>query len=252
MKKLLVLVGISILLVTASASANSHTELIKAFVSFDQAFIPPLAITNQEKVKPSKKAMAILNQNWSEFKPAYENYNPTDPNWKKDFEYADAQIKKANGIVDSGKDLFSAHETLESVRIQFKELRRRNNIDYFLDYLTEFHEYMEAIFHAGKDNAPESLTDDDIDDLNNHRETAAGLWQKINTLPFDSSLYGFNDQKTGQMKAFMAAETEALNRLKKAIQSKDNTKIVKACMGIKPNYAKLYKMFGDFERVKKG
>ena len=138
MKKILVLVGISILFLTTAASAGSQTDLIKAFVSFDQAFIPPLAITNQEKVKPSKKAMAILNQNWSHFKAAYENHNPADPDWKKDFDYADAQIKKANATVNSGKDLFSAHETLESVRIQFMELRRRNKIDYYVDWLCFF------------------------------------------------------------------------------------------------------------------
>ena len=251
MKKILVLVGISILFLTTTAPASSQTDLIKAFVTFDQAFIPPLAITNQKKVKPSKKAMAILNENWSNFNATYANYNPADPNWKKDFDYADAQIKKANEIVNSGKDLFSAHETLESVRIQFMELRQRNKIDYYVDYLTEFHEYMEAIFHTGKDNAPESLTEDDIDDLKNHYEEAMRVWQKISTAPFDKALYDFNDQKAGKMKTFMAKETDALNRLKKAIDSKDNTKIAKACMGIKPNYAKLYKLFGNFERVQK-
>ena len=196
--------------------------------------------------------MAILNQNWSQFKAEYEKYNPADPDWKKDFDYADAQIKKANEIVNSGKELMSAHETLESVRIQFMELRQRNNIDYYVDYLTEFHEYMEAIFHTGKDNPPESLTEDDIDDLKNHYEEAARVWQKITTASFDKALYDFNDQKAGKMKSFITKETDALNRLKKAIGSKDNTKIVKACMGIKPNYAQLYKLFGNFERVQKG
>jgi hypothetical protein len=78
------------------------------------------------------------------------------------------------------------------------------------------------------------------------------LWQKISTTPFDRALYDFSDQKAGQMKTFMAKETEALNRLKKAIDSNDNIKIAKACMGIKPNYAQLYKLFGNFERVQKG
>ncbi|MBW1818004.1 MAG: hypothetical protein JRJ60_12700 [Deltaproteobacteria bacterium] len=35
-------------------------ELKKDFVSFDRAFIPPLALTKQEKVKPSKKAMNLF------------------------------------------------------------------------------------------------------------------------------------------------------------------------------------------------
>ncbi|MBW1775533.1 MAG: hypothetical protein JRJ82_22045 [Deltaproteobacteria bacterium] len=34
----------------------SHADIKKDFVAFDRAFIPPLAITNQEKVKPSRKA----------------------------------------------------------------------------------------------------------------------------------------------------------------------------------------------------
>jgi hypothetical protein len=252
MNKSCAMIGFLILSVTAAAFAGSQSDLLKAFVDFDRAFIPPLAITNAEKVKPSRKAMAVLINNWKQFKAAYQNHKPDDPQWAKDFDYADRQIKKAADIVDSGKDLFSAHEILETVRILFMELRRRNKVDYYIDYLTEFHEYMEAIFHAGKDHTVDSLTADDIADLKNHYEEAAKLWITIGDLPFDKSLYGFSDQKYKKMKNFMARETESLDRLKKAIDSGDKPAIIKAALGIKPNYAKAYKMFGDFERVKKG
>ena len=252
MKKVLILFGILVLFSTTAVFATSQIELIQAFVSFDQAFIPPLAITNQEKLKPSKKAMAILNQSWSQFKTAYYDYSPADPDWKKDFDYADAQIQKANEIVNSGKNLMGAHEALESVRFQFMQMRKRNQIDYYVDYLTEFHEYMEAIFHAGQDSDAESLTADDINELKNQYEEAARLWQKVSTMPFDKTLYGLSDEKFSQMKELTVKETEALNQLKEAIDAKDNPRILNAAMGIKPNYAQLYKLFGNFERIQKG
>jgi hypothetical protein len=40
------------------------------------------------------------------------------------------------------------------------------------------------------------------------------------------------------------------NALDRALDSNDHAQIIKTAKAIKPNYAKLYKLFGDFDRVK--
>ncbi len=69
--------------------------------------------------------------------------------------------------------------------------------------------------------------------------------------PFDKHLFGFSDQKTKKMRMFIKLERDALETLSSSIQADDRPMILKAAMGIRPNYAKLFKMFGDFEAVMK-
>ena len=231
--------------------AASHANIKKDFAAFDRAFIPPLAITNQEKVKPSRKAMKILKQEWETFKAKYYDSNPKDPKWKEDFDRIENQIQEAAKIVKSGTKLMSAHEALEEIRIITLELRKRNNIDYYLDPLTQFHILMEQIFHTGKDNSPEDLDKGMINDLKEAVAEAQALWQKIEKTPFDKDLYGFGDAMVAQMKGFQKAEAAALDKVNKAIDSGDKKSIIKAAKGVKSNYAQMYKMFGDFDRIKK-
>ncbi|MBW1945898.1 MAG: hypothetical protein JRJ51_24185, partial [Deltaproteobacteria bacterium] len=229
----------------------SHADIKKDFVAFDRAFIPPLAITNQEKVKPSRKAMKILIPNWETFKAKYYDSNPKDAKWKENFDHIDRQIQESAKIVKSGKNLMSAHEELEEIRIITLELRKRNHIDYYLDPLTRFHILMEEIFHTGKDNSPEDLDKGMINDLKETVAEAKALWQEIERVPFDKDLYGFTDPMVAQMKGFQKAEAVALDKVRMATESGDKKVIIKTAKGVKSNYAQMYKMFGDFDRIKK-
>lgn len=50
------------------------------------------------------------------------------------------------------------------------------------------------------------------------------------------------------MRMFIKLERDALETLSSSIQADDRPMILK---GVRPNYAKLFKMFGDFEAVMK-
>lgn len=53
------------------------------------------------------------------------------------------------------------------------------------------------------------------------------------------------------MRMFIKLERDALETLSSSLQADDRPMILKAAMGVRPNYAKLFKMFGDFEAVMK-
>ena len=228
----------------------SEATLKRDFVSFDKAFIPPLALTRAEKLKPSKKAMKLLKENWGAFKAKYYEANPNDPHWKADFNKVDQKIMEAAKTVKSGKNLMDAHESLEEIRYIFLGLRKRNGINYYIDPLSEFHVFMEVIVHTADENDPDTLTDSDKGTIREQYDQASNIWKRIRTSEFDRDLYGFNDEKMAQMKKLLEMESEALNRLGKALDHDHNALIIETAKEIKPNYAKLYKLFGDFERVK--
>jgi hypothetical protein len=237
----------AVMLFATAAIANE--TLMKDFVSFDRAFIPPLALTNQEKVNPSKQAMALLKENWTAFKGKHYEANPKDAQWKADLDKVESSIREAGRIIETGKNLMEAHERLEEIRYAFMALRKRNNMDYYLDHLSEFHEHMEAIIHTATERDAGSLSPKDKESLGKECAQASSIWERIQGLRFDAALYGFNDQKLAEMKDLIRKESESLGRLKTALGGSDNALIIKSAKEIRPNYANLYKMFGDFERV---
>ena len=242
--------GIFILGLSLLLTGFAEATLKEDFASFDRAFIPPLALTRQEKVKPSKKAMKLLKENWGTFKAKHYEANSKDPKWKKDFDKVDQKIMEASNIIKDSKNLIHAHDTLEEIRFIFLELRKRNGIDYYIDPLSEFHEFMEVIVHTAAESDPQTLTVADKETIREEHDQAARIWDKIETASFDSDLYGFDDRRMAQMKKLLKLEAEALNALDRALDSNDHAQIIKTAKAIKPNYAKLYKLFGDFDRVK--
>jgi hypothetical protein len=228
---LILILGLSLLL-----TGFSQATLKRDFVSFDQAFIPPLALTRAEKAKPSKKAMKLLKENWGTFRATYYDSNPNDPKWKEDFDKVDQKIMEAAKTVRSGKNLMDAHESLEEIRYIFLDLRKRNGIDYYIDPLSEFHPLMEVIVHTAAENDPDTLNDSDKETIREQYNQASKIWNRIKTSEFDRDLYGFNDEKMAKMKKLLKMESEALNKLKKALDDNNNALIITTAKAIKPNY----------------
>jgi hypothetical protein len=157
---------------------------------------------------------------------------------------------EAAKTVKSGKHLIDAHESLEEIRYIFLELRKRNGINYYIDPLSEFHVFMEVIVHTADENDADTLNDGDKEIIREQYEQASRIWNKIKTAEFDRRFYGFSDEKMAKMNKYLRMESEALNKLGKALDDNNNALIITTAKAIKPNYAKLYKLFGDFDRIK--
>ncbi|MEW6669227.1 MAG: hypothetical protein AB1512_28780 [Thermodesulfobacteriota bacterium] len=252
MRKKFICTGAAFVVLSLAAASLGNEALMKDFVSFDRAFIPPLALTNQEKVNPSKKAMGILKENWGIFKAKHYEANPKDGQWKGDLDRVEASIVAAGKIVEAGNNLMEAHERLEEVRYALMAFRKRNHMDYYLDHLSEFHGHMEAIIHTATERDADSLTSKDKEYMGKECAQAVLIWERIQALRFDAALFGFNDQKRVEMKDLIEKEAGALRKLRTALGEGDNAAIIQSAKGIRPNYANLYKLFGDFDRVMGG
>ena len=70
-----------------------------------------------------------------------------------------------------------AHETLEVIRDLMMQARRRQDISYPLDALSDFHTTMEEIVKPAMKLTPENVTDEDIERLHRLCGVADEKWK---------------------------------------------------------------------------
>jgi len=225
-----------------------NRRLLQDMAHFDQLYIPALRYTSLEQQTESAKYLQLLLEYWAHFKVRYYDFNPQDPQWQADLDSIQYLITQAKRVVDSGKNLLSAHQDyLEKIRLVFMELRTRNHInDYFIDHLTRFHKPMETIVLAAKNKTPADFTAQDLSVIKNTLPEALETFQAIKEAPLDKSIFGFNEDKHKVIRKLIADEDQALINLQNALQTGNTQQIISAALNIKPGFAKLFMQFGNF------
>lgn len=234
------------LLMFLVTQVKAENKLVEDMVRFDQVYIPTLAYTSEEKLKPSRMAMKSLNVVWDSFNAKYRADTHGDSQWSSDFDKVDSFVKAASRIVEYGTNLKQAHEELENIRLVFMHLRERNNIDYFVDHLTRFHEPMEKIVLAAKNKTEKTFSGKDLGLIQKTLPVAKNLWHAVINAKFEPELYDFDKNKEAKLHSLLENERMALQRLEKALTRKNKNEIINAAVAIKPNFAKIFKSFGKF------
>jgi hypothetical protein len=226
-------------------ATSVQADIVTDSAVLDKAYIPALAVTSQNDADKSKAAMKRLNQSWGVFASAYRQYKSADDIWKNGFADIDKWIAKADGIVASGNNLTEAHNALEPVREILMQLRRKNGVDYFVDYQTAFHEPMEEIVLTAKGKTPETLTQQDIDKIRSLMPTLADRWGALQNARFDPQKFVFDSARTAKLKQLMESESNAISALEKALSEADKLAIIQRATAIKPPFAQMFMLFGD-------
>jgi DNA-binding protein len=228
--------------------ATAHADIVTDSAVFDKAYIPALAVTSQNDAEKTKAAMARLHPSWLTFSNAYRQHKPSDDAWKSGFSEIDNWIAKADDIVARGSNLTEAHDALEPVRVILMQLRRKNGIDYFVDYQTAFHEPMEAIVLTAKGKTPETLTQQDIDKIRSLMPTLNARWSALQNAKFSPELFAFDNARVTQVNQSMESETNAIAALKRALADSDKSAIIQRASAIKPPFAQMFMLFGEFAK----
>jgi hypothetical protein len=237
------LIALAALALCGFAANDIRQDMVK----LDKVYIAALALTSQGKVAESRKAVGDLKQSWQGFRDRYYNASPRDSQWKQDFDDVNGMVNEAAKIVASDRKVTDAHEALEHVREVLMKLRLRNRIDYFIDRLTAFHEPMEVIVLAGKDKSEDTLTEADIGRIRKMLPQAEQAWQRVTVTTLDANDYMLTPAQADDARKLMTLETASLATLKDALAASDKARIAQAAVAIKPNFAKLFMIFGDFK-----
>jgi len=245
---------LTVLLIGAGASlpvfALPQPALLKDMARLDKAYIPVLALASQENVGPAQRAMPRLRERWDDFDRRYRDAFLSDPKWAAGFDRVDEAIARAELLIEEGDNLHQAHESLEIVRAVFFQLRRSNGVDYFLDYLTAFHDPMEAIVLAAKGKAPQDLRGADLKHMRARLEEAQSLWGLVESAEFDPALFEFTPEQATWVQQQVASLSTALDELDRALAESGDGQIVEKAVALKPRFAQLYMFFGDFGGVR--
>lgn len=248
-KYFLSVLGIVLLLSTAMPLLAAG-RLEKDMAAFDKVYIPALVATSQGNRAAAKKAMELTVAEWLVFKKNHSDDFKKSKADRADLVIINQTISDTRRIVRQNGRLDEAYEILKGVRDIFLNIRKRNSIDYYIDYTTRFHKPMDAIVLTARGKTAETLTEAMLLKIKDNFKVAWQDWENLQKASFDPELFSFDTKKDAQRQACIKAETEALNKLQKALDEGDKGTIIKAAIGIKSNFVSLLLLFGDFGKVK--
>ncbi len=228
------------------ASAGAPTaDLVAGMVAFDKAWIPVLALSNQDKPAAARKAMAVLDAQWAAF---YRSFGARFPeaDWAQGVERTGAVLANASALLSKG-DLPGAHAALEEVRDTWVRLRESRSIPYYVDYLNRYHESMEAVTAVTAGRTPATLGDEQIVQVRALLPEARKRWEATVSASFDAAAYGFSAAKAESLRAAEQAVLQGIARVEQALQKADREAIILAVEAMKPAFTKTFLLFGNFE-----
>lgn len=239
----------ALLAVSICSCAEDVTPLKKEMIALDRIYIPTLFYTMKKDTVASRAAITQLQESWERFKTARYSDHP-DTVWRGAFDKVSGLISRADGLLNTGGQTQAAHEALEGVRVIMGRLRKSYGVTIFTDYLTDFHEPMEAIVLAMKRVTPETLTDSLLTFLQEKVAEANSKWAVVETAPVDSTLYGVTSADLAALRDWIAEESALLKELQEALGTKDKLDtesketIIGLANALKPPFVKIYTFFG--------
>jgi hypothetical protein len=215
---------------------------LNSFSDFDKRYIPALALTKQEKLEPSRIAMARLTKRWEGLKPILGECRSE---WTADLNKVDEFIASASALATEGK-LLAAHEELEEIRDIFMELRREEEVVYQLDTLNRFHAIIEDVVKSALTMKP-----NDVDESVRQKFAAAAgeamkAWDEVRQTSFDAPPFSLNDARLAKLTSLIAAETAKVETFAQVVKGDDPEAILVAARELQPGFAKVFMFFGDF------
>lgn len=228
------------------ASPAEASGLTRAFIEFDQAFIPALALTNQNKPAQAKHALDRLREAWESGLAGVMTRAFVDDNaWPGDITKVVEAMVKAHLLLESDQCL-EAHEALEPIRDLLMHARDRNDFAYPLDRLAEFHAVMEEIVKPAMKATPADVTPEYAQRVERLAAHASDLWSKVEQTDFALDEFGLSADKQKRFASLLKQERAAIDALTAALDADDPAKLLAAARAIKPPFAQAYMAFGKF------
>ena len=241
MKKYLVLVTYLVVAVSSTSLAAENaflqfnSDVEKAYAAYRKALFQ----TNKKDAEKSGKANEMFIQQWKQIKQTYASKPPeafgSDPKWESTLTSIEEIAQKSAGQITDGH-LAEAHETLEAIRDELTDLRKRNSVIVFSDHINNYHEVMEGLLERG--DTPDKIDPQTIDQL---QGTISVLEYLAAAIKENAPTKYRENQQYQQLEAGLF---ESLENLNKALESKDPVSISKAINMLKPAYAKLFVNYG--------
>jgi len=221
-------------------------------VKFDRVYVPALVFTDLFRQRESEIALADLKKEWQRFYDKYHGMKMkygvdiVDKRWPQDFDLINNLIASAE-VCTSDELLIPAYASLEAVRFVLADIRKRNSLHYFLDYLNDFDATMGQMSLTVRSKT--RLEEKDLKKLKNLSEQARLEWQIVGQASLEAKLFNFDELKVEALKERIKKEEQVLESLDRALKYKNQQAIFQSIQNIKAEFVVIYKAFGDFGPV---
>jgi len=263
-RKVQIAVMVALSLASLVGCSEDTTSLKKEMIALDRIYISTLYDTMKNDTAASRKAINQLQISWERFNTAHYG-DHADTTWRNSFDKVSGLISRADGVLNTSGQTQAAHEALEGVRVIMGRLRKSYGVTIFTDYLTDFHEPMEAIVLATKGVIAETLTDSLLNFLQEKVAEVNSMWAVVETAPVDTALYGVTSADLAALRDWIGEESAQLKALKEALGTKDKLDkknddsrnddsrnddsrnketIIILASALKPPFVKIYTFFG--------
>lgn len=227
---------LSLLLATGLAhAADPVTDAMqKAYAPYRAALFK----TNSNSQSDAQQAIDQARKAWGDIVKQFSSKAPAPYDRDSAFTSSLADVSKVydKAATEIGKgQLTEAHETLEEARDVMADMRARNNVIVYSDYMNAYHAQMEHVLIEG----PKIL--DGANGLLELTAQTGALEMLANKLASEASaeLRGNEEFKTS-----LAAVQKSVTDLKAALFSQDKAKVKEALGKIKVPYSKMFIKFG--------
>ncbi len=228
---------LAVILLTHPAWAGPFSDFEADLQGSYATYRVSLFETNRKDRAATESSLNALHSSWQNLAKRWSASPPPqyadDPDFVPTLSRVDKTIAKAMTETGAGQ-LAEAHDTLEKIRDELGELRRRNGIVSFSDRMNIYHEQMEKILFERYDGF--SATG-----LGALREDAA-------ILSFAYQQIEHNTPKTlAETAGFMAARNavkESVSALLAAVRAQDAAQAKAAISALKKPYSLLFLKFG--------
>lgn len=223
----------------AGAAENPFVQFNADVETAYAAYRKALFQTNRNDAEKSAEANDSFIRQWQQIRQAYGSNPPqifsSDLKWEATLSAVEEIARNSADQITQGK-LAEAHDTLEAIRDELTELRKRNSVIVFSDHINNYHSVMEALLTGG-------FTPDRIDDraLSEIQGQLAVLNYLAVAIRENAPAAYQGNQQYQQLEKELF---ESLAALAKAVESRDPASISKSINMLKPAYAKLFVNFG--------
>lgn len=241
MKKSLVL-AVCLLLGFAVWSGAAENQYQQFNSDVDQAYAAyrkALFQTNKKDAEKSLKGNQMFIKEWMSIRETYGKQPPevfsSDPEWAETLSSIEEIAVKSAGQIKDGQ-LAEAHETLEAIRDELSDLRKRNSVIAFSDHINNYHQVMEGLLEGGY--TPDKIDEAAVIEIRSQLAVLNYLAETIKENAPDT--YQASEMYEKLQKDLL----DSLGGLHNALGSNDPKAISKAVNMLKPAYAKLFVNFG--------
>jgi len=238
-----VLIFLACLLLGSPSLAGANENRFQQFNNdVDQAYAfyrQALFQTNKKDAGKSTNANDKFLTQWQTLIAQYNSQPPevfgSDSEWQSTLSNIEKIAVESAAQIKEGQ-LAEAHETLEAIRDELTELRKRNSVIVFSDHINNYHEVMEGLLVGGysPDKIDEQATEDIVGKL-------AVLSYLAEAIKKNAPTEYKENQKYQQLEKALLGSLKALEE---SIDKGNPESISKSINDLKPFYAKLFVNFG--------